>query len=61
MVPCCLFSVFGSMGLMSVGKVGVMGGCVMIAGVVVLGGFGMMMGGHSVMMSGLTMMVRCLF
>ncbi|MGA8528503.1 MAG: hypothetical protein WB622_02245 [Acidobacteriaceae bacterium] len=60
-VPRCLVGVLGGVRLVSVGKVGVMGGCLMIAGFVVLRGFGVMVGGHSVMVGGLMVMMRCLF
>lgn len=61
MVPRCVIGVLGGMRLVPVGEVGMMGGCLMIASVMVLRGFGVMMGGHSVMVGGLTVMMRCLF
>lgn len=41
-------------------QVSVMSGLMMVAGVVMFGGFGVMMRSHTVMMGRLAMLVRCL-
>lgn len=57
----CLVGVLGRVRVVSVSEVGMMSGCVVVAGFVMLRGFRVMVGGHSMVVGGLAVMVRCLF
>lgn len=59
-VPGGVLGVFAGVDVVGVREVGVMGGLVMIARVVVLRRFSMVMSGHAVMVGRRAMFVRCL-
>lgn len=55
-----VFSMLSGVQVMGLGEVSVMSGLLVVARVVVFGGFGVMMRGHAMMMGRRTMLVRCL-
>ena len=59
-VPRGVLRMLGRMHMVRMGQVGVMSRLVVVAGLVVAGGFGVVMRGHAVMVGRLAMFVHCL-
>jgi hypothetical protein len=59
MLPGCMFRVFIGVGIVSVGRVRVMGRFLMVAGFVMLCGFSVVVCGLRVVMGGLFVVMRC--